>query len=113
MPYQHKNLANGQWFELSILEQLANIGTEVNRALKWKNKNNPTYSENSFMRALELLSLSLDDPKNKGAKLKELCRLYEVLGDYFVGDNEYKSSPENLEKYFYPFNYAVRMQQKV
>ena len=45
--------------------------------------------------------------KNQG-KLGELLRLKEVLGDYFMGENQYKSSAENLNRYFYPFNYAAR-----
>ena len=38
MTYQHKNLASGHWHELSLIEQMANIGSEVERAIKWRNK---------------------------------------------------------------------------
>jgi len=33
----HKKLAEGRWFQLSLCEQLGNIGSEVDRALHWKN----------------------------------------------------------------------------
>ena len=94
---------------MSIFEQLANIGAEVGRAINWKNKGNEEYSRLAFERALELLYFTIEDKKNQG-KLGELLRLKEVLGDYFVGENQYKSSDENLNKYFYPFNFATRVQ---
>jgi hypothetical protein len=61
MSYQHKNLAAGRWHQLSFLEQMANIGSEVERALNWRRKNNPTYSQRAFERALELIDLTLAD----------------------------------------------------
>lgn len=112
MNYQHKNLASGRWFEFSLAEQMANIGAEVGRAINWRKKGNAEYSKLAFYRALELLSLTIDDPKNHGGRLKELCRLYEILGDYFMGVNEYNSSDEFFEKYFYPFSFTVRRDSK-
>jgi hypothetical protein len=32
---QHRELAAGRWWELSIAEQLGNIGSEVSRAVRW------------------------------------------------------------------------------
>ncbi len=110
MTFQHKNLlASGRWFELSFMEQMANLGAEVGRAINWKNKGKAEYGQLAFERALELLWLTIEDKKNHGPKLKDLCRLKEVLGDYFVGENQYKSSDELWEKYFYPFNFAARI----
>lgn len=107
MNYEHKNLAGGRWNELNLNEQMANIGSEVFRAISWKNKQNNEYSQKAFYRALELLSLSIDDSKNK-FRLKELTRLYEVLVDYFFGDNNFASSEHLWQNYFYPFNFAAR-----
>ena len=108
MSYQHKNLADGKWFELSFPAQMANIGSEVSRAISWKNKNNPEYSQKAFERALELLSLTISDEKNK-KRLRELTRLYEVLADYFAFNNEYKSSDQSWQNYFLAFNYMARL----
>lgn len=101
--YRNKDLASGRWFEISCMEQLANIGADVGRAINWKKKGDEERSRNYFYSALELLSLTINDPKNRD-RLKELTRLYEVLVDYFAGDNEYGSSDENMEKYFYFYN---------
>ncbi|MFQ3676265.1 MAG: hypothetical protein SNJ64_06980 [Endomicrobiia bacterium] len=104
--FQHKELSQGRWFELTFFEQMANIGSEVVRAIKWKNKN-VVYSKLAIERALELLYLTIEDKKNI-SRLKELTRLYEVLVDYFYYDNEYGSTDILWEKYFFPFMYAAR-----
>ncbi|MCK5466077.1 hypothetical protein KAI56_01080 [Candidatus Parcubacteria bacterium] len=107
MNYQHKQLAAGGWTKLSLVEQMANIGSEVERTISWKNKNNCDYSNRAFERALELLDLTIENPKRKSC-LKELLRLREVLADYFVFDNQYSSSDQLWRNYFYPFNFAAR-----
>ncbi len=108
MNYQHKYLADGRWFEIPFTAQMANIGSEVIRSINWKNKKNPEYSQKAFERALELLSLTISDIKNK-KRLRELTRLYEVLVDYFAFDNEYKSTDQLWQNYFLAFNYKARL----
>lgn len=107
MSIQHKNLATGQWNKLTLIEQLANVGSEVFRAISWKNKKKESYSQLAFERALELLDITLIDPKNKG-RLKEIARARELIVDYFYAKNSYHTTDESLEKYFYSFNYAAR-----
>mgnify|MGYP006308348579 CR=1 FL=1 len=106
----HKGLAQGRWFELSLIEQLANVGMDIERTIRWKQKNNSEQSNNAFERALDLLSLSILDPKNR-KRLKELTRTREALIDYFVYDNEYGSTDQLWHNYFYPFNYAVALRK--
>ena len=53
MIYQHRGLAEGRWQQLSFIEQMANIGSEVGRALSWRAKDNPIYCQRAFERALE------------------------------------------------------------
>lgn len=108
MEYQHKNLAEGRWYELSFMEQMANIGSEVERTIKWRNKNNVEYSRLAFDRALELLDLTVAREKSR-SHLKELLRLREILVDYFVFKNNYGSTDEKWQKYFYSFNFAARI----
>jgi hypothetical protein len=87
---------------------MANIGSEVERALNWKKKNNPEYSMHALERALELLVLTLESPKNK-FRLKEIARTKEILLDYFLGSNEFGTTEEALRKYFFQFAYALRL----
>jgi hypothetical protein len=106
----HKELAAGRWFQLSLIEQLANVGTDVARVISWRNKGNLEYSQQAFERALELLDLSRADIKNR-KRLKELCRVRELLVDYFLYDNQYGSSDELWHNYFFPFNYAAALRK--
>ncbi|RKX93222.1 MAG: hypothetical protein DRP84_08765, partial [Spirochaetes bacterium] len=63
----------------------------------------------AFFRALELVDFTISDSRNKkGGRLKELCRLREVLADYFFGNNQYNSSEDSWHKYFFAFTWAVR-----
>ena len=103
----HQNLSEKHWFEFSLAQQLANVGAEIGRSINWRSKNNLDYSRQAFWRGLELLDLTIKDSQNKHG-LKELCRLREMLIDYFYFDNEYKSSDEAWNKYFYPFNFLAR-----
>lgn len=107
MTFMHQKLANGRWFQLSLSEQLANVGSEIERTISWR-KRNLEFSQQAFERGLELLDLTIADSKNR-MKLKELLRLRECLADYFVFNNEYKSTDKLWQNYFYGFNYAVRI----
>lgn len=105
----HKDLwESGRWFELSIFEQMANIGADVDRAIRWRNKGDAQASNAAFERALELIDFTKMDPNNR-KRLKELCRMREVLIDYFMFDNEYNCTDEQWQKYFYAFNYAAAL----
>jgi len=102
----HKGLTQKSWNSKNIFEQMANIGAEIGRAINWRHKDKRNF-QLALMRGLELLDLTIKDPKNKN-RLKELFRLREILLDYFYGKNEYKTSDKFLNKYFYDFNYAAR-----
>lgn len=108
MTIQHQELAAGRWAKLNFMEQMANVGSEVGRAISWKEKGNAEYSSSAFIRALELLDLTIADQKAP-PRLKELTRVREALADFFVFNNEYRSTAENWNKYFLAFNYAARV----
>jgi hypothetical protein len=107
MSAQHKDLASGRWIQLSFVEQMAHIGSEVERALNWQAKKKLDYANQAFERSLELIDLSLDGLKSF-ARLKEIARLREGLVDYFIGENQFKFTPLSLKKYFLNFTFAAR-----
>jgi len=108
MPYLHKDLASGRWQEFSLVEQFANIGSEISRALSWKTKGDKEKSEKAMERGLELFDLTIADERWQH-RLKEITRMREVICDYFYGDNTFQSTKESLDKYFLHFAIAARI----
>jgi len=107
MTVYHKDIKE-KWQGFSLAEQLANVGSEIERALNWREKGNTGYATTAFERALELLDYTTEDMGNF-YRLRELRRLREVIVDYFAGDNVYNSSPESFKNYFYGFNYKASL----
>lgn len=104
----HRSLADGRWQTLTLCSQLANVGSEIERTINWGGKGNLRYKEMSFFRALELLDLTLRDPKNRG-RLREIARVKEALVDHFLYRNEYNSTDREWQRYFLAFNHAARL----
>src|SRR5262245_51751621 len=109
MTVAHRDLAAGRWWQLSIAEQLGNVGSEVGRAIRWSSSQ-PARAETALHRALELLDLTLDDPRHRKsvARLREIARAREVVIDFLAGSNEYSSTGVSLQKYFDAFAMAAR-----
>jgi hypothetical protein len=107
----HPDLAAGRWQTFTLVEQLANVGSEIERALNWAARGKPEYSARALDRGLELLALTIADPRNK-RRLRELTRLREILLDYFFGENEFGSSQESWRSYFRPFATAVALRRE-
>jgi hypothetical protein len=109
MSVQHRDLAAGRWWELSLADQLGNVGSEVGRALRWSSRQ-PELSRAAFERALELIDLTLDDPRHRRsvARLREIARVREVVVDFLAGQNLYSSTAASLQKYFDAYALAAR-----
>jgi len=101
--YQHGDIYD-EWNNFSFPMQMLNIGSEVSRAIKWKDKNKAR-SEAAFFRALELFHFTVRSSYESGYRyrIKELGRAKEVLYDYLFEDNKYKSDPASLIKYYNDF----------
>lgn len=105
----HQKLTTEKWQKLSFFDQMANIDAEIGRTINWREKDK-NKSISAFERGLELLDLTILDPKNK-SKLKELCRVREMIADHFYFKNEYSSTSKSWQDYFYPFSYAAAVQR--
>ena len=105
--YYHQTLADGRWLELSAVEQMANIGSEVYRAIKWHNKGDRYLFEPAFERALELFDLTLVD-KRRRTGWKEIARVREFFCSLFFGKPQYNITADYLNDYFLQFAIAAR-----
>ena len=109
---QHKTLSeSSQWQEMPFAQQMANIGSEVFRAGKWKSKGREERARSASDRALELLDFTVAAAKESKTSLRELLRLRELLCDFFYGDNQFGSTPDSLNKYFDPFSSKAARQR--
>jgi len=104
-PY-HRELAAGRWRALSLAAQLANVGAEVGRIVRWRGTDERLAAA-AFERALELLDLTLADPRWHG-RLRELARARELLCDAVSGGPEYGTTLAELDRYFLAFAVAAR-----
>ncbi|MEK6325521.1 MAG: hypothetical protein AABN33_28095 [Acidobacteriota bacterium] len=102
-PPIHRELAEGRWFTFSIFEQLGNVGSEFERAANAFQRGDGERFEKAFERMLELLDLTIEDPKwRTGCRLRELLRLREEVCDVFHGNDTFGTSIEVLVEYDRP-----------
>jgi len=97
----HTDLANGRWFKMTLAEQMGNIGSEIHRMVKAENQDQARF-DSAFDRALELIDLTLADPRWKTG-YKEIARVREVLCDIYFGQNQYGTPIKALDDYFFQF----------
>lgn len=107
MSYQHKTLADGRWKKLSFLEQMVNIGSEVERTISWKEKGNAEYSKKAFLRSLELFNMTLNADLTLPQR-KEVARTREIWTDFIKYRNQYKSNKKQWRKYFLQLLFAYK-----
>lgn len=105
MPRIHKELTLAKWTKLSLPEQMANVGADVGRAIRWRDGGERKRSQRAFERALELFDLTINANLKRS---KEIARAREVYCDYFF-ENIYQTSAESWDKYFLPYNYLARI----
>jgi hypothetical protein len=103
---RHRELAAGRWRQLSLATQLANVGAEVGRILRWQGRDERLAAA-AFERALELLDLTLADPRWR-TRLREIARARELLCDAVAGGREYGTTLAGLDRYFLAFAVAAR-----
>lgn len=112
--FMHHELASGRWENMSLAEQMGNIGSEISRVIRWKTKGNTERMNGALDRALELIDLSIQWAQTGEARrahpgaLHELCRLREVVRDCYCGENAYLSNDNDMLRYFDAFALMLR-----
>lgn len=101
----HKELASGRWAEMSLAEQLANIGSEVYRISIALQAGKKERAQKAYERALELMDLSIA-AKPREAALKELRLARELFCKSY--ETKSKSDFDFPNKYYFQFACMVR-----
>jgi len=103
---RHPGLSAERWGRMSLAEQLSNIGAEVARAARAKDRGDDVRLGQHLDLALELFWFTLDDERWRAQRV-EIGRARELVCDFLAGDNEYASTAESLDAYFLPFSYLA------
>jgi hypothetical protein len=93
---------------LSLAEQLANVGGEVDRAIAAQSAGRTDRFERALARALELFDLTAADPRSRGARRKEILRAREEVCRIFFGEEKPAGAVESLQRYFLEFAVLAR-----
>lgn len=104
----HSDLAAGRWHTLEIHEQLANVGSEVERAIRARQGGRPERFEGALARALELFDLTARDERWRGARRREVLRAREEFVRLFFDPDCDPASAEGLRRYFLAFAVLTR-----
>lgn len=108
---QH-DITSEHWSKFTLEFQLAGVGHEVSRAIQARREHDQPRAGAAFDKALALLDLTLQDPKNGFPRRKELLIVREALIDDFLGGNKYCSTDESWKSYFGFFNHIAESQSE-
>lgn len=78
----HKNITQGKWNQYSKKNQILMMASEIGRAKSWIANKNFDEVKNCYLRAIELLDMTVGDQKWKNG-WKELLRFKELLGEAY------------------------------
>lgn len=104
----HASLAAGRWQSLSLVEQLANVGSEVDRAIRAHTQGRPDRFDRALERALELFDLTAADPRWGLHRRREILRAREQFCRVFFDAMAEPDLAGYLSKYFLQFAVAAR-----
>lgn len=100
-----------KWNKLRFAEKMANIGSELNRAMHWHKLGEKDNAEKAMARVLELIDLTIFSSEWQ-TRFYELLRLREIICGLFLGKNEFKVSDGQLKKYFLDFALLPRTKRQ-
>lgn len=104
----HKNLSDGRWQLMTLSEQMANVGSEFSRMYRAREENKEARFISATKRFLELINLTICDPRWSGRRRRELTRLKETVLDSLYPSKFKLKDVKSLEKYFFYFGFVAR-----
>jgi hypothetical protein len=93
---------------MPLMTQLANVGSEVDRAIRAHEQGNAARWASAFARALELFDLTATDARWRGHRRREILRARELFCGLFHSDAPAAGDAEYLRSYFLEFAVAAR-----
>ena len=105
-----------KWAEMDFITQMANIGSEVGRTLKWKQKKNAALARSAFIRALDLFDLTIEVGRNKStpssrdSMLREVLRARDQFAEEYLSDDD--DAIRGSDRYFSHFAKASAIRSR-
>ena len=96
---QHPGLGE-RWATFSLMGQLANVGSEVERTIRAHAAGNASRFDNALARALELFDLTAADARWCGHRRREILRAREEFCRLFFSATPPENSIPGLQRYF-------------
>lgn len=106
-PIIHRDTAL-RWGGMSLAQQLGNVGSEVERAIRAHETGNRSRFDSALARALELFDFTANDPRWAGARRREILRAREEFCRLFFDPAVPSDSARLMKKYFLYFGLAAR-----
>lgn len=106
----HPGLAD-RWASFSLVEQLANVGSEVDRTIRAHSVAGTTRFDGALARALELFDLTAADARWRGPRRREILRAREEFCRLFFDASSEPGSASGLQRYFLHFAVAANRQR--
>ena len=97
-----------RWERFTLSEQLANVGSEVERAIRSHQAGLPARFDNALARALALFDLTAADVRWRGPRRREVLRAREEFCRLFFDPDVPSGSAAGLTKYFLAFTVIAR-----
>ena len=107
-PHMHRDLAAGRWHAMPLVEQMANVGSEVSRTIRALRQGNAERAAHAMARALELFDLTATDPRRRGAPRREVLRARELFCGLRYSHAPPDGDAEFMERYFLQFAVAAQ-----
>ena len=107
-PAMHRELAAGRWHTMPLIEQMANVGSEVTRTIRAHAQGQLERRQHALARALELFDLTATDVRWKGPKRREILRAREQFCALLFATTPTAGDAAFLEAYFLQFAVAAR-----
>lgn len=98
------------WGGRTIVEQLAHVGSEVERTFRAQEMGHETRFENAFARALQLFDVTANDARWRGHRRREVLRAREEFCRLVLDGDETTGSRSGLRRYFFAFAVAAQRQ---
>jgi hypothetical protein len=104
----HPATASGRWGVMTLVEQMANVGSEVDRSVRAHVDGKVARFDRALARALELFDLTATDVRWSGSRRREILRAREEFCRLFFDPTVGPESAAGLSAYFLQFAVAAR-----